>query len=196
MKEAAVILILIGLLFFLKTSASGQTLQSDLIDDFSGNSSALGTTWQGFTDRVMGGISDMQSGIRSDGTDFYLRMSGQVSLENNGGFIQVRLMLHPDQIPVDLSRYNGLELKVRGKGNSYYIFLRTRSTRFPWKFYLAPIPGLESEWQTVRIPWTAFKKGDFGTMPPFSPRYVTSLAIVAYKKAFSAEIEVSEIRFY
>ncbi|HMB37435.1 MAG TPA: CIA30 family protein, partial [Wenzhouxiangellaceae bacterium] len=66
-----------------------------LLDDFSRSDgvSAIGTRWQDFSDRVMGGLSDMQAGIVETERGSVLRMSGQVRLENNGGFIQVRLPL-------------------------------------------------------------------------------------------------------
>lgn len=66
-----------------------------ILDDFTSQSgtSTYGTAWQGFTDRVMGGRSDMRAGISRESGDSFLRMAGVVSLENNGGFIQARLPL-------------------------------------------------------------------------------------------------------
>ena len=69
-----------------------------LLDDFSGELSAVGTRWEGFTDQVMGGVSEMSARIQSDGADNFLHLSGTVSLENNGGFIQVRLRLDTDKL--------------------------------------------------------------------------------------------------
>jgi hypothetical protein len=62
-----------------------------IIDDFSGQRSALGSSWEGSSDPVMGGVSDMTSRVVSDGDILYLEMSGHVSTSNNGGFIQLRL---------------------------------------------------------------------------------------------------------
>lgn len=173
----------------------GESINYLLIDDFSGRVSALGTEWEGFTDTVMGGVSQMQTGIRQETGQKFLRMSGQVSLKNNGGFIQVRIKLDPEGKALNLSEWTGVELKVRGQGQSYYIFARNKATRFPWKFYQAAVP-LNNDWQVVRIPWTAFRKGDFGIMPGFDPGSITSLAIVAYKKEFQALIDVAQVGLY
>lgn len=166
-----------------------------LLDDFSSDISRRATSWEGFTDRVMGGRSDMEISVRREAGVSFLKMTGKVSLDNNGGFIQARLRLNPDSSPWDVSEYQGIQLTVRGKGDSYYLFLRTSQTRFPWKFYMAPIP-LSEEWQQIRIPWSEFSKGDFGMMPGLNTKKLKSLAVVAYKKNFLAEIEVADISLY
>ena len=81
----------------------------------------------------------------------FLRMQGKVSLENNGGFIQVRLMLKSSLRPFDGSEYRGIRVKVRGDGSGYYIFLRTNSMILPWKYFAAPVP-VTDEWREVNIP--------------------------------------------
>jgi hypothetical protein len=121
-------------------------------------------------------------------------MSGAVSLDRNGGFIQIRLKLAKGK-PFDVSSYSGVRLKVRGKGSSYYLFLRTTSNILPWKFYKAKVP-VAREWQTVDIPWEAFKGGDYGGISKLNLRKVKSIALTAYGEEFNAEIEMSEIGLY
>ena len=63
-----------------------------LIDDFrdADRVSALGTRWEGLTDRVMGGRSEMEMAIRESSDGPVLSMRCTVRLENRGGFIQAR----------------------------------------------------------------------------------------------------------
>ena len=49
--------------------------------------------WQYISDRTMGGISDGQAFIEQDEDVFFARLTGNVSTENNGGFIQLRSTL-------------------------------------------------------------------------------------------------------
>lgn len=128
-----------------------------LVDDFSSGVSALGTRWEGFTDRVMGGKSTMSSGIELVDGAPVMAMRGDVSLKDNGGFVQVRKMLNPKERAFDASRFTGLSLKVKGSGDSYYVFLRTTGNRLPWSFYMAPLP-VSGEWTEVFLPWSAFEK--------------------------------------
>ena len=70
-----------GLLFAAPLSAQTPGDDTLLLDDFRDASglSQIGVYWQGFTDRVMGGISNMQAGIaRDESGEEYLRMSGEV----------------------------------------------------------------------------------------------------------------------
>jgi hypothetical protein len=165
------------------------------LDDFTGNRSTLGTAWEGFSDRVMGGTSELSSQVVTDGALRYLRMSGKVSTRNNGGFIQMRLLLGTDFSPFDGSRYNGVRLVVRGQGDGYYLHIRTAGMMLPWKYYAAPV-GVSADWTMVDVPWSAFEKGDFGSMGKMSSGRLKSIAVVAAKKDFDALIEVSEIGLY
>ncbi len=167
-----------------------------LLDDFRTGVSSLGTRWEGFSDRVMGGISDLRLGIEGDAEAPYMALTGDVRLENRGGFIQARLLLKEGKSShYDGSKHRGIRLIARGAGDSYYIFLRTTSMVFPWAFYMAPIPVSE-EWSEILIPWSAFEKGDFGAAFPLDVRRLRSLAVTAYKKAFRARLHVKEIGFY
>jgi hypothetical protein len=192
------IIFILGLLLATAASAApGEaSVPESLIDDFSQDSSALGTSWEGFTDRVMGGRSDMSVGFRSEGGQRYLAMSGTVSLANNGGFIQTRLLLAPKgKAAYDASGHSGLKLVVRGTGEDYYLFLRTSGNVFPWSFFMARLP-VTGEWQEVLIPWSQFQKGDYGSFFAFNPAKLASVAVVAYKKAFNASLDVKRIAFY
>ncbi|MBI9102481.1 MAG: CIA30 family protein [Spirochaetales bacterium] len=166
-----------------------------LLDDFSQETSSLGTPWEGFTDQVMGGVSEI-SVLRVKNPDGnYIRMSGNVSLENNGGFIQVRLKLAEGLSVFDGSEYDGIRIRVRGEGNSYFLFLRTNTTLLPWQFYKAKIPVSEV-WRTVDIPWDQFTKGDYGTFSKLRSNRVKSIALVAYGENFQAMVELTEIGLY
>ncbi len=167
-----------------------------LVDDFSSGTSALGTSWEGFTDRVMGGKSDMKVGLASEDGRLHLAMSGNVSLANNGGFIQARLMLaSKGKSAFDASAYSGMRIVARGQGSGYYLFLRTTGNVLPWSFFMAPLP-VTQEWTEILVPWSRFTKGDFGSFFALDLRKLSSIAVVAYKKAFAAALDVREISFY
>src|SRR6056297_293393 len=163
-----------------------------LLDDFSRSDgiSAIGTRWQDFTDRVMGGLSDMQAGIVETERGSVLRMSGQVRLENSGGFIQVRLPLAGAGETRDASRFDAVEITTRGVPGAYYLHLRTPESSRPWQYYRAPLPVGE-EWTTCTIPFSDFEGKSISGRPDFSR--LRSIAIVAYGEAFDAKIELTRL---
>jgi hypothetical protein len=76
----------------LPAMAGGTVTAQTIIKDFTMQPQ---TRWRFFTDQVMGGVST--GGIafaQEDGASF-ARMTGRVSTANRGGFIQMRLDLHP-----------------------------------------------------------------------------------------------------
>jgi len=165
-----------------------------VLDDFRRDDgvSAVGTRWQGFTDRVMGGLSDMQAGIVETEQGPALKMSGRVRLENNGGFIQVRLPLAEDGATLDASGFDGVEITVRGAPGAYYLHLRTPDSSRPWQYYRAPLPVRE-EWTTRTVSFSDFEGKSIPGRPDLSR--LRSIAVVAYGEAFDADIEIARLGF-
>ena len=46
--------------------------------------------WKYFSDQVMGGVSEGQVSLEQDGDKVFIRLTGNVRTDNNGGFIQLR----------------------------------------------------------------------------------------------------------
>ncbi|MCC5793935.1 MAG: CIA30 family protein [Chromatiales bacterium] len=165
-----------------------------LLDDFrhTDGLAAIGTTWEGFTDRVMGGISNMEAGYTpGEGDGHHLRMQGEVRLENNGGFIQVRLPLTYDRAGFDASAYQGVAVTLRGTPGSYFLHVRCSNTRRVWQYFSAPLPVGE-DWQRVVVPFSAFSARYMG-QEPLNLDALRSIAIVAYGEAFSADVQVARV---
>ncbi|MDT8409396.1 MAG: CIA30 family protein [Wenzhouxiangellaceae bacterium] len=172
-------------------NAMAQT-QALLLDDFSdtGTNAAFGTRWQPFSDRVMGGVSDMQVRYASEAGETFLQMSGSVRLDNNGGFIQVRLPLESNRGPLDASGFAGVAIRVRGQPGQWFIHLRTPNARRPWQYYRAELP-VGPDWQRHVIEFSNFRGQSIDT--ELDLERLSSIAVVAYGQAFEAEIEIARL---
>jgi hypothetical protein len=170
-----------------------------LIDDFSNTDliSTRGTRWRAVSDQVMGGISDASISHAIVDDRSCLRLSGDVRLENNGGFVQAALDLQPHGVPpgdtLDASRYTGVRLVVRGNGERYSIHLRTPDNVRPWQSYRAHFTA-GPEWQTIDLPFEAFKPHRIET--PLDVTRLRRLGLVAIGRAFHADIAVCAMQFY
>jgi hypothetical protein len=169
--------------------------QAYLIDDFSkaNGISSLGTQWRMFTDRVMGGLSSASSGFEVIDGRRCLRLQGSVSLENNGGFVQVALPLELNGRFFDAGDFKGIRLWVRGNGDSYHVHLRTDQTLRPWQYFGTEFPTSEN-WEEVEIPFQNFKPENFNGQ--LNAKKLRRIGIVAIKKEFQADIAVSRLEFY
>ena len=88
--------------------------------------------WAFFTDGVMGGLSEGNAKISSiDGVPCY-KMTGNVTTENNGGFIQIRTIIDP---LIKTKDYTGIYLKIFGNNKNYSLHIRTPFTLAPWQYY-------------------------------------------------------------
>lgn len=166
-----------------------------LIDDFENpeQGSSLGTRWRGFSDRVMGGVSrETVAFEKIDGREC-LRLTGDVRLDNNGGFIQAALDLGTWGRSFDASGYTGLRLKVRGNGESYSLHLRTPDNTRPWQSYRSKFTA-GPDWQTIELPFAEFQPYRLET--PLDRSRLRRIGVVAIGREFSADLAVCELAFY
>ncbi|WP_414980194.1 CIA30 family protein [Congregibacter sp.] len=127
-----------------------------LFDDFSEPQRASnGFQWQYISDTVMGGVSQGAARHGVLASRPALQLGGTVSLENNGGFIQVALDLGALGETVDASAARGIAVCLCGDGGSYAINLRTADTQRPWQSYRSRMDSTE-EWKTHYLPFSDF----------------------------------------
>jgi hypothetical protein len=159
-----------------------------MIEDFSGTPA---DRWVFISDRVMGGVSSGQVTLVRDGDQIILNLKGAVSTKNNGGFIQARLDL-PQSLP---DTAVGLELRVKGNAQAYYIHARTSGTILPWNFYQAKFDATPG-WAVVRIPFTDFKAQGRLLRDTLLADAIKSIAVVAYGRDHDADVSVARISYY
>lgn len=114
--------------------------------DFTQSDVNLQTTWGAVDDVVMGGVSE--SGIRL--ADGFALFSGNVSTDNSGGFASVRTRNFEPSF--NLSNYRGIELRVKGDGQRYKLFIRTEM-KWDGVGYAYSFDTLADEWMTIQVPF-------------------------------------------
>jgi Complex I intermediate-associated protein 30 (CIA30) len=167
---------------------------SRTIDDLSRDPpvSTVGTRWMLFTDQVMGGVSNGMMARNTIAGRTAIRMRGEVSLENNGGFVQIALDLAPGGQAVDVSDWRGIELDIFGNGEEYNLHLRTDDLVRPWQAYRQCFLS-QPQWRTVQLPFQQF--APYRTDIPLDTCRLRRIGIVAIGRAFSADLAISGLRF-
>ena len=97
-------------------------------------------------DGVMGGLSQSSMSINKDGHGVF---TGQISLENNGGFASVR---HETDIE-NVKKYKYVVLRVKGKPSTYQFRLK-KSLQDP-ESYVQDF-DVTSEWENVKLDISTF----------------------------------------
>ena len=148
--------------------------------------------WQVVLDGVMGGLSTGRIAAGEGGT---LRFSGDLSLENNGGFSQVRTAVPEGTF----AGANGLRLRVKGDGRTYQCDIRSSRLRLMAGGYQTDFKTKAGEWTEVEIPFGACVANSFGrrvrNAPELDAATIESVGItLADKKEGAFAIEVDWIR--
>jgi hypothetical protein len=174
-------------------------LNNGIIDDRSSSDfrSNTGAKWQLITDSVMGGLSSGQLTLENYQGRNCLRMRGEVTTGNNGGFIQLALSLsglsQPEDDAFDASAYDGVELEVSGNNESYNIHFRTSDLWFPWQSYRFSFTARD-DWQMLRIPFASLQP--YKTSRAFSQNKIKRIGLVAIGRKFKADVCLAGIRLY
>lgn len=151
------------------------------------------TAWRGLSDRVMGGVSrEYLSDDVIDGRAC-VRLTGEVRLDNNGGFIQMAMDLAPEGRPLDATAFRGVALTVWGNGETYGAHLRTTDAVRPWQSYRASFTA-EPRWRDIRIPFMEFRP--YRLSRPLDPSALRRFGLVAIGRAFHADLAVARAELY
>ncbi len=148
--------------------------------------------WRTVLDGVMGGrstgrVTQPEAGI--------LRFSGELSLENNGGFSQTQTSL-----PVgSMKDAIGIEARVRGDGRTYHFDVRCSDVRVMAGSFQTNFDTVAGEWVTIRLPFEGFRLYTFGrpvpNAPKLTPALVESIGVtLADKKAGAFQLDIDYVR--
>lgn len=178
------------LLWSSNSMADEPLLIQDYQDD--GLVSALGAPWRLVTDGVMGGVSS--GTLKKDTIEGKqcIRLRGDVSLQNNGGFIQAALDV--DNTPAaTASAYQGIMLEVYGNNKEYNLHLRTKDLWLPWQSYRASFVA-PPKWQVIKLPFSTFAR--YRTWASLDLAQLKRIALVAIGHEFTADLCVGRLAFY
>jgi hypothetical protein len=151
-----------------------------------------GAAWRLVTDGVMGGRSSGQLTLeRIDGRDC-LHMRGEVSVENNGGFIQMALDIDTGSA-ARVPDYTGIELDVFGNGEAYNLHLRTTDLWLPWQSWRTTFTA-PANWRTVRLPFAGFSA--YRTGKTLRLDRLERIGLVAIGRTFTADLCIARVVLY
>ena len=170
----------------LSPQASAQSLQVDF-------KNGVGA-WSTVLDGVMGGLS---TGKVSQPEAGILRWTGELSLENNGGFSQVRTAVREGSC----AGAEGFVLEVKGDGRTYTFDVRVSNVRMMAGAFQQKFETKDGEWTQVRLPLDGFRLFSFGREVRSAPALVAgkieSVGItLADKKAGTFALEMRSLATY
>ena len=148
--------------------------------------------WQTVLDGVMGGRSTGRISAGEGGT---LQFTGELSLENNGGFSQIRTAVAQGLF----AGTKGLLMRVKGDGRTYQCDIRSSRVRVMAGGYQRLFATKAGEWIEVEIPFDECTFNTFGQRvrdaAPLDPTTIESVGItLSDKKPGDFALEIDWIR--
>jgi uncharacterized protein YbjT (DUF2867 family) len=152
-----------------------------LIFDFTQASAELKTYWGALDDVVMGGVSSSNM-VFIENTALF---TGNVSTANSGGFASIRSKNFDP--PFNLSGYTGVELRVKGDGQRYKLFLRT-DDKWDGLGYSYSFDTVANTWIDVRIPFADL-------IPVFRAKVVKDAPAINTSRVCSWQLMLSKFEY-
>jgi hypothetical protein len=153
----------------------------------------IDTKWEYVADTVMGGVSSGQiQTTHIDGRDA-TQLTGLVSLDNGGGFVQMAIDLGTNGKTFDASNYRGIKITFKGNNETYDLRLRTDQLKRPWHSFRTEITATP-QWQTLEIPFELFVP--HRTDLSLDTSRLRRFGVLAIGRVFEANIAVSNVAFY
>jgi len=145
--------------------------------------------WNIVNDDVMGGVSKSYLSLNNENN---LIFSGNVSLDNNGGFASSRMSLSTQS----LNGIKSFKIKFRGDGNIYKLRLRQNNMRAS---YSSDFKSIKDKWVEVNIPVEDFiptwRGYSYNNYPALDIEKINSLGIhISDKQEGEFKLEIKYIK--
>ena len=158
-----------------------QPARERVLFDFTNPTADIKETWGAVDDVVMGGVSQSNIRLANDRAIF----SGLVSTDNNGGFASVRTRNFTP--PLDLSDYEGIEIKVTGDGKRYKFITRCEG-KWDGIGYCYSFDTVYNFPTTIRIPFKDL-------IPVFRAKTVKEAGEFDSSKVYSMQLMLSKFEY-
>jgi hypothetical protein len=149
--------------------------------------------WRGFSDRVMGGVSEGEFRVDTVAGRRGARMTGRVTRDSGGGFIQMALDLAGRGDGFDASAWQGVEALVHGNDEDYNVHVRTADCGWYDESFRLTFRA-PARWTRLRFGWSQFEPN--GLDAPLDASRLQRVAFLGWMREFEADLAVAEVSLY
>ncbi|MEM6381831.1 MAG: CIA30 family protein [Pseudomonadota bacterium] len=155
--------------------------------------------WGYVADTVMGGVSQGSLSEEIVAGRQAWRLRGSISLDNNGGFIQMAADLPPRGGALNASSFSGVAFEAIDvaafeglrRGETYNVHLRTADLTRPWQSYRQSFMA-GAVWETHRIAFEDFEP--HRASAPLDLSRLRRIGVLAIGRPFQADIAIADMR--
>ena len=142
------------------------------------------STWQGVTDQVMGGVSNLI--IKHSEGIFY--MTGNVSTDNNGGFVRLS-----NRVNISSNDFKGIKFKAKGNNETYEIHVTLKGLKIPPWSYFSQSFDVTEQWQEYQISFKDLKRSSGFSAASMKAKNIRDLSIAGFGRDFAVDLAIKDI---
>ena len=132
----------------------------------------------------MGGVSNLI--IRhSDGVFF---MSGNVSTDNNGGFVRLS-----NRVDISSNDFIGIKFKAKGNNETYEIHVTLKGLKIPPWSYFSQSFDVTEQWQEYQISFKDLKRSSGFSAASMKAKNIRDLSIAGFGRDFAVDLAIKDI---
>ena len=146
--------------------------------------------WLVISDQVMGGVSSAELRQEQRDHSHCSCLIGRTSLDNNGGFVQMKINLQSSQLRTD---YQGIFIELYGTAHEYNLHVKSTQLTRPWQSFRS-ILAVEPRWTRFIVPYGQLQA--HRTDAELEPTAITSIAVVAIGQEFAVDVCVRRLGFF
>ena len=146
--------------------------------------------WTMVSDQVMGGVSQGIMQTTKNGVN----LQGRVSLENNGGFLQVQWQVSNSISQTELQSYQGIFIEWSSQQDEdLELLLKSGQLWMPWQSYRCKAKAT-LEWQTLFIPFELFQP--YRTKTRLNPKRINKFSVLAGGKEMDVNVTIRQFGLF
>ncbi|MBQ0815569.1 MAG: CIA30 family protein [Marinobacter sp.] len=168
----------------------GPTVRDEQLIDVYRARPDVSSPWTVISDQVMGGVSSAALQQDNRHSSPCACLTGRTRLDNNGGFVQMKLEIEPSWLNAD---YRGLFVELCGEEHDYNLHVKTNQLIKPWQSFRCTLP-VEPQWTRFIVPYEQLRA--HRTSAELQPADIRSVAVVAIGAEFDVDVCVRRFGFF
>ena len=146
--------------------------------------------WLVISDQVMGGVSSAELRQEKRDNSHCSCLSGRTSLDNNGGFVQMKFDIQSSLLRTD---YQGIFIELYGSAHEYNLHIKTTQLTRPWQSFRSSL-AVEPRWTRFIVPYEQLQAHP--TDAELEPTKITSIAVGAIGQEVDVDVCVRRLGFF
>jgi hypothetical protein len=118
-------------------------------------------------------------------------MSGNVSTENNGGFVRLS-----NSIKLLSNEVQGIKFKAKGNNETYEIHVTLKGLKIPPWSYFSKSFEVNDSWQQYEIFFSDLKLATGFTAASLKAKNIKDLSIAGYGRDFKVDLAIKDITLF